>query len=228
MNKTINKIIIVSLLVLFLLVVAVKTSTAQTYNSIMTWQTDSFYPADYKGKAPAVFDSTVSVSLTILEDGMVADTSSSEIIWYLDNKFFKKGIGLTEVSFVINKTKGGEHFLRAMVSMPEESLEKSVTIPVKSRELVINNPHPSNLIKLGEEVVLEAIPYFFNVTSLNYLSFFWSVDNVLRREERSSSLILNTGSLESLKGTDVLITAQVVNKNKPTESAESNLELNIR
>jgi hypothetical protein len=228
MNKIINKIIITGLLILFLLVVAVETSTAQTYNSIITWQADSFYPADYKGKAPAVFDSTVSVSLTILENGRTVDTSSSEIIWYLDNKFFKKGIGLTEVAFTIDKTKGGEHFLRAVVSMPEESLEKSVTIPVGSRELVINNPRPSNLIKFGEKVVLEAVPYFFNVTSLDYLSFFWSVDNVLRKEERTSSLILNTGASESLKGADVLITAQAANKNKPIESAKSNLELSIR
>ncbi|KXB08619.1 hypothetical protein AKJ56_00715 [candidate division MSBL1 archaeon SCGC-AAA382N08] len=195
---------------------------------VLTWEADSFYPADYKGKAAAVFNSSVSVSATILRDGKFVDASDLKFFWYLDNKFYRKGVGLNEINFDVEKLEQDEYFLRMAVVIDGERVENSITIPTGGRELVIENPHPSNFVKLGEEVHLEAIPYFFNVNSLNALSFSWSIDNVVNKQQKANSLILNIGDANSLKGTNVLVTGMAVNKNNPTESARSNLRLKIR
>jgi len=109
----------------------------------------------------------------------------------------------------------------------EERVEKIITIPVMEQELVIKNPRPSRFIKLGEVVELTAIPYFFNVNSFDDLSFFWSINSLNQKNQRSNRLIL-TDRVEMFKGADVLITGVVANRDNQMESARSNLNLSIR
>ena len=194
---------------------------------ILTWQANNFYPADYKGKAAATFNSPISVSALMIKDGKIIDTSGNEFFWYLDNKFFNKGIGLDRINFNVEKLKGDSYSVRVRIEAGEERVEKIITIPIMEQELVIKNPRPSRFIKLGEAIELTAIPYFFNVDSFDDLSFFWSINNLNQKDQHSNHLIL-TDRVEIFKGADVLIMGVVANRNNQMESARSNLNLSIR
>jgi len=194
---------------------------------ILTWQANNFYPADYKGKAAATLNSPISVSALMIKDEKIVDTSGNEFFWYLDNKFFNKGIGLDRINFNVEKLKGDSYSVRVRIEAGEERVEKIITIPVMEQELVIKNPRPSRFIKLGEVVELTAIPYFFNVNSFDDLSFFWSINSLNQKNQRSNRLIL-TDRVEMFKGADVLITGVVANRDNQMESARSNLNLSIR
>lgn len=201
---------------------------AQETSIILTWQANNFYPADYQGKSEAALSSPVSVSATVLENGKFINPSDFEFFWYLDNSLLNRGVGMDEIIFNADKLEGGEYFIRTVMVREGERLEGSITIPAGSRELVIENPRPSNIVKLGERVELEAIPYFFNVNILDELSFFWSVDNVDNENQRTNYLTLDIGNSSSLRGTNISVTGSVINENKPTESAITNLRLRIR
>lgn len=229
MIKSTNKIIIAAMILALVLVVSFyKTSSAEESEVVLTWEANSFYPADYQGKAPVVLGSSVSVSATVVKNNKLADVSNLEIFWYLDGKFFKKGVGLNKVTFDVDKFKGDEYFLMVAIKMDGKRVEKGITIPVGSQELVIENPRPLNIVKLGERVELKTMPYFFNVNSLSDLSFFWSIDYTNKEEQRANRLVLDIGNSSSLKGTDILVTGSAVNENNPAESAIKNLKLKIR
>ncbi len=204
------------------------TISAQEGNVILTWQADSFYPADYKGKAPATSGSTVNISAAPVLNNRLVSPSSSEFIWRVNDHLFDKGIGMDEISFDIDEVEGTIYSVSVLVRGESGEYSNSIKIPVGSPELVIENPRPSKFVDLGEKVVLEAVPYFFNVDSLSELSFSWRIDNTIREEQKTNSLILDIENSDTLKGTDISVTGVVMNKSDLVESVNSNLELKIR
>ncbi|GAH67562.1 unnamed protein product [marine sediment metagenome] len=196
--------------------------------AIVTWQAHNFYPSNYSGKAAATLNSQVVVSVTVVQDNKILDLSDANFIWYVDGKFFNRGKGLSEIVFRINKLRGDEYFVRAVVSLGEgERVETSFTIPVLSQHTVIEVLHPNNIVLRGEQAVFQAVPYFFNVTSFDDFVFFWSIDNQDQQDQRGSRLVLNIGTSPSLIATDILISATVSNTLNPIESTKSNIRLTI-
>lgn len=208
----------------WLLAIASAQSPSRLY---LTWQAINFYPSDYQGKAAAATGSDIIVSAVLVRNSRVLDTQQAQITWYLDGSFFNRAVGLNEIKFKTSKLKGDEHFVRAVINLENETIEGAVTIPVSSQEVVIESPYPDDLLVRGTRAVLKSIPYFFNVQSVNSLSFFWNVDNVTS-EERSNLIQLDIGTSPSLTGREVFITSAVVNNNNQIESARVNKRLTIR
>lgn len=162
---------------------------------IITWQAGNFYPSDYPGKALPTNGSNILASVEVIKNSKIKDISKSIITWHLDNNFLKEGVGLKNISFSVTKARGGTHYLRATVINDNETLETTSPIPVTDFSVAIKPFYPAGIkIKSGTKLVFQAIPYFFNISSLDGLSFLWKINNEEIKAAGDNQLVLNVGA----------------------------------
>lgn len=142
---------------------------------ILTWQAQSFAPADYQGKILATTGAGIKAGVEVIKENKIQDLSKINIRWYLDSKLLTQGIGLKQINFRATAAPTYSHYLRAVVRN-EEEISTGVNIPIVSPKVIIKTPFPAiNSFFLGKNN-LQAIPYFFNVAELEELVFNWSVN----------------------------------------------------
>lgn len=175
---------------------------------IFTWQANNFFPADYKGKALIGSNSQVTVAIEAIQNNKFVDLSRAVIVWHIDGKFYNKGTGLKEINFSTDKLRGDDYFVRAVIQNNKDSFESSIRVPVSGQSLVVKIPYANNTVAVGNKILLEAIPYFFNVTSLKDLAFFWSVSDTIEQTVGDNQLTLNIPTGERVEPLTLNLTAQ--------------------
>lgn len=159
---------------------------------IITWRANNFYPADYKGKALAAPNTPITVGAEIIQNNKFADSSKASFIWYVDEKLISRGDGLKEAMFTANKPVGDSHFVMVSVKLDGKTIENSVRIPVERPIVVVDLPLPGSITRAGSEILIRAVPFFFNVPSLDDLKFSWQVND--QKTEGKDSLLLKIGA----------------------------------
>jgi len=161
---------------------------------ILTWQAQNFYPADFVGKAAATPNTPVTVSAEVIKDNKFIDVSAAKFFWYVDEDLIAQGIGLKEIKFTVGKLAGDSYFVRLTINAGQEKIESSVTIPISGQEVVIETGLPENRVKAESEISLKALPYFFNIDSLEDLVFSWTVNDQKQKVESGNTLSVKVGT----------------------------------
>ena len=194
---------------------------------LLTWQANNFYPADYQGKPLPTPNSRVTVALEVLKNNKFLNLNQANIFWLLDDKPLDNGRGLKEVSFVVKKREGDNHVVRVTVQLENQNLESLIRIPISKKIIVIENSHSDKPVPANSEITLRAIPYFFNIASLNDLSFSWQADTEKETNLGDNHLVLKIGQPKTLEQSSILISSFVQNVRNPLEFAEAKLKLSI-
>ena len=195
---------------------------------ILTWQANNFYPADYTGKALATPNTPVTVSAEVLRDGKLIDLSEGTFTWYVDEKFLNRTQGLKEILFTVKKPVGDSHFIRVTIQLGNSLFESSIRVPVSKHLVVLENPYPNQLVRVGSKTIIRAVPYFFNISSFQDLTFSWQINNSEQGGGGSDNqLVLNIGTPQTPSQNKLRITTLVQNKNNPLEFANEGLRLTI-
>lgn len=159
--------------------VVVPPTDAQTTlaQALLTWQAQNFFPADFQGKPLPTENTRVLVSLVALRSGSFVNLSKVPIRWFIDSVSVSRGVGLTDISFVVKKQQGDFHYVRASIEWPGAAVQDiTVSIPITERSVVLGGVPTGTLLSPGTDVTLEAFPYFFNISSIDELNFFWTVN----------------------------------------------------
>jgi hypothetical protein len=193
------KIIKITVLILTILIsskyLLVNSVNSQTSPQIIfSWQAYNFYPSDYLGKALPTKNSLVTVSLEVVKDNKFIDLSKNNIAWYLNNKNIARGVGLKSTVFKIESEPNQTIFVKAAIQIDEKIIESSFLLPVVNPQLTLNLPYPQKNIFADSSFEIKAIPYFFNINSLNQLTFFWEVNN---QRQKSDTNLLNINIIGS-------------------------------
>ncbi len=215
-----------ALFALMFFFVVSKTGAQSTNDQIiLTWQANNFYPADFEGKAFPSPGSEVVVSLGVIKNGKLADLTSSSIAWSLDGNFMERGLGKQTFSFFAKKTSSGSETVRVSVENGNAPLEYSVNIPVVDPQVVVEIPYFENIVPSNTDITLRAVPYFFNVTSLNDLTFMWQIGGMVEKHEGDGSLSLHIEKPGVSGRPAIFIKTSVQNKNDVFEYMNQNTTL---
>lgn len=157
---------------------------------MVNWKTNNYAPANYQGKKLPTRNTKVDLSFELVDGGRLASLASNQVRWFVGNKLQKSGLGLKNFSFVVSPIAGDSESISIVVmNYRGADLRKVMEIPVVNPEVVIISPSPTNF---------HALPYFFNINSINQLDFKWLVNNIEAKGEgivtRPDILNLNFGS----------------------------------
>ncbi|TSC95818.1 MAG: Uncharacterized protein Athens101426_589 [Parcubacteria group bacterium Athens1014_26] len=204
---------------------------AATPEFIVSWKAKTLVPAEYTGKIFPIKNSLVEVGFDLLDNNKIIDLSKYTVSWYLEGDFIKSGAGLKSFIFTTNKANENDQLLRVTVAgYKGADLDKFITIPLASPEAVINYKSPlTNEINIGAHE-FTALPYFFNASSLNNLSFNWKVNGEAPQNTANKSTILNL-NLESQgtpTQTPLNISLSIQNILNALESATKSLNFMIK
>lgn len=202
--------------------------TAPQREIILSWRALNFFPANFEGKALASPFSPILVGVEVVENGKFVDVSKDQILWRLDNKFLQSGIGLKEVIFRTQKNNGDFHIVQVSIGKNGDGGEESMLIPVSSQAIVVELPYQGNSIAPDVENTIKAIPYFFNIQTLNELSFFWQINSIKKGGNSNNTLILKTGVPQVKSQNIIEITASAQNNENPLEFAKTKVWLNVK
>jgi hypothetical protein len=212
-----------------LLVINQHFSLAQTPPQIIfTWEVNNYFPADYAGKALPTYGAPVSLAAEVLKDNKLLDTSQANFLWYVDDKLITSGLGQKEISFKITKRAGDTHFVRVIIDKDGENIESNLRIPIFEPKIVIDKPLPENTAKVGEKILLQILPYFFNIKSFDELIFGWEVNNKDIPGGGDNQLLLTIGAPRTSEDRTVQIKAAAQNRNNPLETATARTTLKIQ
>jgi hypothetical protein len=195
---------------------------------IFTWEANNYFPANYAGKALPARGTTVTLAAEVIKDGKLIDISQADFLWYLDDELVKRGKGVKEISFRITKREGDSHFVNVIIKTGEEKeIESNLRIPVAAPTVIVDKPYPQNLIKSGEKIMLQAIPYFFNVNFLSELNFTWFINDQSIAAAGDNQLFLTVPVPSQTDQNLLHITAVVEKRGVLNESARAKTILQI-
>ncbi len=153
--------------------------SAQEYEFLTSWKADSFAPFWYGGKILPSRGSRVTVSFELLNSGKISNLSNTAVRWYVNDNLAKNersGLGIKDYSFVVTDYPGNNTEIR--ISIPNhngQNLNKIIEIPVVSPEVNIESPNLT-LGDISKNAIFKASPFFFNVKTINNLSFQWTAN----------------------------------------------------
>jgi hypothetical protein len=175
---------------------------------LILWKSSSFVPSNYLGKPLPVNGSIVYLYVIGKENNKILDLSSFPILWYIDGEFKNGAVGQIDNKIKITKMGGDYHSVRVEVKMPNKTLNKTITIPVSQPKVVLDVP----LFKDQKNILVSALPYFFNIKSINELEFLWniSVGGEKYETQGENTVLLNT---EEIQG-NVLLEISALAKSK--------------
>ncbi len=194
---------------------------------ILTWQANNFYPADYRGKAMATQGTPVTVSAEIFINNKPIDLSQAVFTWYVDDEIKNSGQNLKEITFAAEKPEGDSHFVRVTVKVGGRDLETSIRIPVSKHLIILETPYPDQLVRTEIKTQIQALPYFFNISSLADLNFSWQVNEKNLETGNDNRLILNLGEPKTNEQREIQIHVSVQNQRNQLEFAEMRTKLTL-
>jgi len=145
---------------------------------LISWQAENYAPNWYQGKILPTKGTPVEINFELIDNGKIADLSKTKVRWYVNDELVKNednGLGIKKIKIIIPDYAGQETEITITVVNYKggEQLDKIIKIPVVRPEAVINVPYPDGKIGYGVSV-LEALPFFFNISNLAGLSVDWS------------------------------------------------------
>ena len=177
-----------------LLLAAPIMAIGQTANPlIITWQANNYFPADYAGKALPTPNTVIVASVEMVSGGKLADITKAEIFWYANDELISHGTGVKTVSFPANAQGDGYETLRAEVKSGNSDFQGSARFQVVQPKIILALPNSGNFVIAGKQTLIQALPYFFNVDSLDNLKFFWTV-NGQTTGSGGNGITLNVGT----------------------------------
>lgn len=145
---------------------------------VVTWRTSGSYaPSDYQGKILPGYGARIIASLEAFSGGSILNLKSQTIYWYLNDVLLGGGVGVQTISFPPFGEPPTNMTLR--VELPRYSsgyLLHEIQIPTVQPTAVIDAPYPRGNVS-ASPVTVNALPYFFNVTSASDLSYSWAVND---------------------------------------------------
>lgn len=218
-------------LVCFLVLGIWSFSNAQTAPEfLVSWQAVNYVPAGYQGKIFPSRNTPIKVGFDLIDKNKIVDLSANDIQWYLDGEMIQYGKGLK--SFLFN-SGGLEHKIRIVALNYQGAgtrMDHVITISSLKPKVVIAARTPDGILGLGTQI-LEALPYFFNVSSPDDLSFSWTSNNqpVQGVAQYPQFLTLNLESPGSTpKATELTISATVRNAVDKAEFGNKKISLKIK
>ncbi len=189
----------------------------------ISWQANSYVPYFYQGKVLPTNNSEVTTSFELLSDGKVSDISRKNIRWYLDNQLYKSGVGLKNISFIVDQFKRDDYQLKVSV----DGVDYPAVIPVASPEVVIDNPYYNNSVKPGINL-FRALYYFFNIKNVRELSHVWSANSITTESRANNPDILELEVPVAAVGSEINLNLSVKNKKNNFEFADDKINLNVK
>lgn len=191
-----------------------------------SWQTKTYTPDWYMGKAFPTYQSFITVTFELIENGKAVDLSKTIVRWYVDDKLFKNemnGLGIKKL-VVYNQKYGGD-VTSIKISLPSYKgsvLEKTIDIPVKDPEVVIDVPFFQKKISTGENTLF-AWPFYFNALTVNSLGLQWRAAGGTNQAGKLGEPFRLTVGKGTESGVKYEIGATIGNLQKTSESAVKNV-----
>jgi len=192
---------------------------------ILTWQANNFYPANYQSKPLASPNTPITVSAEVSNGGKLIDLSRANFIWYADGKIIGRGEGAKEATFNGQKTDGDDYFVRVVIDLNNNKFENSMRVPAVGQFIVIESSAAEKSAPAGSQIFLQIIPYFFNVSSLEGLSFSWRINE--KQIDGGNQLAVNVGLPQTPEQSMVRINAFVQNRLNSLEFANAKTQLTV-
>ena len=207
------------------------------------WSAETYTPFGYQGRALPTKESWVGVSSYLKISG--ENPKNLKYSWFLDDVFqeYKSGYGRTEFRFGIRRNKGNPHTVLLKIFNESRSflIEKSIIIPITNPDVVIysalngqtNLPYTifskDSIIPSIKDNFFLALPYFFDIRTIENLEFNWSFGNKTIEEP---SLVANLFGIKiTNKGVSDLLKQAlgvfVINKEEDNQRAEELININI-
>lgn len=138
---------------------------------LISWKANNYAPSEYQGKILPVKGATINVSMELVEKGKLANLSAYEVRWFVDDELQTAGFGMKNFNFEVDTFTGKSSILvkADVINYRGTNLEKRILIPIAEPELTITRLNKNTF---------KALPYFFNVSTINDLNFIWSINNV--------------------------------------------------
>lgn len=162
--------------------VGVGSSAAHVHAAVefmTSWQAKTYTPEWYGGRAFPTYQSFITVGFELIENGKIADLSKTAVRWYVDDAMLKNegnGLGIKKVA-VYNQKYGGD-VSSVKISIPSYkggALEKTIDVPIKNSEVVIDIPFFGKRLPKGENLIF-AWPFYFNTLSRDMIGLQWSAE----------------------------------------------------
>lgn len=235
--KTINKFYLqlLSILVfsfLFLVISQINAQSAPEF--LVSWRASSYIPADYRGKALPSSGSRVEIGFDLIDKNKIVDLSRYNISWFLGQNFLRSGAGLKKLT--VNLTDNRAQTVRITIgNYNNVDLDHVFLLPVAEPEAVISVKTPyetarnQTFLSLKNHL-LEARPFFFNITAPSQLQFKWRVNGnlVSGAAENPNFLNLNLASEGAPQLTEVNVSLGVSNLLNDLELAGKSLNFIIK
>jgi hypothetical protein len=175
--RILGGVLVSAAMLLVLAGVPASSRAASGAQAVITWRAlESYVPPAYGGKALPNQASQVTASVEAFADSKRSDLSDVTVYWYLNDTLIGGGLGARSMSFTpFGGTSGPETLRVEMPDYPSGLLMGTVQIPVVSPTAVIGAPYPAGDFSVNP-LVVDALPYFWNITSPAQLSFGWSVN----------------------------------------------------
>ncbi|MFA6407562.1 MAG: hypothetical protein WCV80_02550 [Candidatus Paceibacterota bacterium] len=213
---------------LFLLVALPLSSFAQTSpTTYITWRANNFYPAGFKGKALPTPGTTIIIAAEVIKSGKLFDSSTATFSWSVDGRSALTGVGKKEYSFVATKKDSKSHFVQVSIKSGMETITGAITIPLTVPQTVIEAPFPMKKVSENIKGNIQAIPYFFNITSISDLLFSWRVNSFNKNAGSDNQLTFETGSPQLATDRLLEIVSYIQNTKGIYELATSRTQLTI-
>lgn len=163
----------------FLLVGKLNVNAQSTEPKIMlTWQTLSYTPPEFKGKALPTTNSPIVASVEVFDTstGQLINLSDKEIRWYIDGILIKNSPGEQRLIFRAPKVAPKTTKLRVEVpNLNGFSISEVAEIPTVAPEVVIEAPFYNNQFSTYS-VTLKSNLYFWNELDPLKLNYEWVVN----------------------------------------------------
>ncbi len=155
-------------------------SHAQSFGAaqlIVTWKaTGSYVPNTYRAKTLPISGTQIVASAQVFVNRKLASLASATVYWYLDDVLLGGTVGTQSMHFSPFFGSGPTETLRVeSPDYPGGILAADVTIPVAQPTVIMNKTSYDGTFST-DPVILNAVPYFFNVSTPAGLSFSWTVN----------------------------------------------------
>lgn len=227
MKRKILLILILGLLTGSNYFVARAATTAQPLSLILTWSASNYYPSNFEGRALPTPGTHVTLTLQGLRNGKVVDLSPYMITWFVDEEKMDFAQGLTEFTTKVGDTDSGNVFVRAEVTVDNETTPtETVGVPVVAPIVVIEAPYPNMQIVKNSTINLRATPYFFNTRTLDDYIFYWQVGDV--KKNAGSTNVMSLTLTKSGSGSVVPVSSYVQERRNATNIIQTDLKLYVQ
>jgi hypothetical protein len=188
---------------------------------LVTWQaSNSYIPTFYQGKALPNSQSKITASFNLFANNKLVDVSGQTVYWYLNDVLIGGGTGKQQITF--NPFGVAPNTLTLKIELPDYpggALDHSLPIPLVRPEAVIYAPYVNNTVN-QTNFSLEALPYFFNASSVNPFVFGWVVNGQPVTNVQNPQSLQITMPASTLSGFAINVALKIQNNDDSREATQ--------